>query len=299
MSTKDIVHDILNKNLAQAKEGIQKELLSRSYDKIQEMKPEVMKKTFGESVESLDEMTKVDKKTIDAFYNKKEDDRSFMVNSTGTVLKKVGFAGAQDIAKWENGKVKIVAKMDDRQTQEIVAYIKKTFPKNVVVESTDLEEARQLKDPKKEMLVVKNGKVMTIDKVDWKKYEKQGYGIAEEKDLEGDDDMDENAFNAKAAYAKKDGKKKFKLGDKEYPVTIKKATADKIAEAKMGKSIQIEVPEIDASKARKYFKDAEIGVDVGTKGNNVLFDISVFDDDEYAEIDSDLKKLRVRHKVTK
>lgn len=44
-----------------------------------------------------------------------------------------------------------------------------------------------------------------------------------------DDEVDESAFVAKAAAAHKDGKKKFKLGDKEFPVTIKKATADKIA----------------------------------------------------------------------
>jgi hypothetical protein len=39
---------------------------------------------------------------------------------------------------------------------------------------------------------------------------------------------DESAFIAKAAYAKKEGKKKFKLGDEEFPVTIKKSTVDKV-----------------------------------------------------------------------
>jgi hypothetical protein len=43
-----------------------------------------------------------------------------------------------------------------------------------------------------------------------------------------DDEVDESAFIAKAAGAHKEGKRKFKLGDKEFPVTIKKATADKI-----------------------------------------------------------------------
>ena len=39
---------------------------------------------------------------------------------------------------------------------------------------------RQLKNPKKEMLVVdKKGKVSTIDKKDWNRYKKQGYGLAE------------------------------------------------------------------------------------------------------------------------
>lgn len=43
--------------------------------------------------------------------------------------------------------------------------------------------------------------------------------------------IDESAFVAKAAYSHKAGKKKFKLGDDEYPVTIKKDVADEIVEA--------------------------------------------------------------------
>ncbi len=47
-----------------------------------------------------------------------------------------------------------------------------------------------------------------------------------------EDEVDENAFVAKAAAAKKAGRDKFKLGDKQFPVTIKKDTADKIVEKK-------------------------------------------------------------------
>lgn len=43
--------------------------------------------------------------------------------------------------------------------------------------------------------------------------------------------IDESAFVAKAAYSHKAGKKKFKLGGEEYPVTIKKDVADEITEA--------------------------------------------------------------------
>lgn len=50
MRTKEIVDNILNKNLKDAREGIQKELLSRSYEHIQEMKPDVMSRQFSESV---------------------------------------------------------------------------------------------------------------------------------------------------------------------------------------------------------------------------------------------------------
>jgi hypothetical protein len=60
-------------------------------------------------------------------------------------------------------------------------------------------------------------------------------------------DFDESAFIAKAAYSKKAGKDKFRLGDDEYPVTIRKATADKITESKLdmvaiGRKLQQKAP---------------------------------------------------------
>ena len=52
-------------------------------------------------------------------------------------------------------------------------------------EEVDLDErARQLKDPKKEMMVSKGGDVKVIDKKDWPKYEKKGYVQAEENELD-------------------------------------------------------------------------------------------------------------------
>ena len=50
---------------------------------------------------------------------------------------------------------------------------------DTVQESVDLDEARQLKDPKKEMLVVKGGKVVAIDKKDAKEYLNKGWTVAE------------------------------------------------------------------------------------------------------------------------
>ncbi len=49
-------------------------------------------------------------------------------------------------------------------------------------EALAIEEARQLKDPKTEVLVVKNGKVEVINKKDIKKYIMKGYGLAEDDD---------------------------------------------------------------------------------------------------------------------
>ena len=42
------------------------------------------------------------------------------------------------------------------------------------------KEARQLKDPKKEMMVSLKGKVIVIDKSEWPEYKKKGYTQAEE-----------------------------------------------------------------------------------------------------------------------
>jgi len=58
---------------------------------------------------------------------------------------------------------------------------------SVPVQFEELEEARQLKNPKKEILVVKNNKVIVIDKKDAKEYLNKGWELAEEVEL------DENA----------------------------------------------------------------------------------------------------------
>ena len=55
-----------------------------------------------------------------------------------------------------------------------------TFAQSKVVQMMLGEyKARQLNDPKTEVLVVKDGKVITIDKKDLAKYKAQGYGLAE------------------------------------------------------------------------------------------------------------------------
>ena len=41
------------------------------------------------------------------------------------------------------------------------------------------ERERQLRDPKKEMLIVKDGKVIVIDKEDFDKYKRKGWLTAE------------------------------------------------------------------------------------------------------------------------
>ena len=62
--------------------------------------------------------------------------------------------------------------------------------------SASIDEARQLKDPKKEVLVVKNNKVIVIDKKDAKEYLNKGWKLAEEAEL------DEGEFNKLPVAAK-------------------------------------------------------------------------------------------------
>ena len=53
-------------------------------------------------------------------------------------------------------------------------------PENTVEESVEeVDEARQLKDPKKEVMVVKSKKVIVINKADLKKYTSKGWQLAE------------------------------------------------------------------------------------------------------------------------
>jgi len=71
-----------------------------------------------------------------------------------------------------------------------------------------IQEARQLKDPKTEVLVVKDGKVEVINKTDLKKFMAKGYGLAE------DDDQDlklDEAINPSDPASNYNGKAQLKL----------------------------------------------------------------------------------------
>ena len=57
---------------------------------------------------------------------------------------------------------------------------RKTVSKAIAKEARQLKLKRQLKDPKKEMMVALKGKVKVIDKSEWPEYKKKGYNQAEE-----------------------------------------------------------------------------------------------------------------------
>jgi len=98
---------------------------------------------YIEEVE-LDEafsMGKGDKRVVDAFYDQKEIKAhgASILTTDGKTLTKRGMGG-QDIAKWVNGKIKIVAVSDVKSTELILKYLKKSIPSGVfeemVIEST-------------------------------------------------------------------------------------------------------------------------------------------------------------------
>lgn len=102
------------------------------------------------------------------------------------------------------------------QTQEITdnAQMLKNPEENTQKEEVEIDEARQLKDPKKEVMVVKGNKVVVIDKKDQKKYLQKGYKLAE---ASGDKEAYTKFFNSalkkfkvnSPAELKGDAKKKF------------------------------------------------------------------------------------------
>jgi len=102
------------------------------------------------------------------------------------------------------------------QTKEIAdnAQMYKNPEENTQKEEAEIDEARQLKDPKKEVMVVKGNKVVVIDKKDQKDYLKKGYKLAE---ASGDKEAYTKFFNSalkkfkvnSPAELKGDAKKKF------------------------------------------------------------------------------------------
>ena len=93
------------------------------------------------ALEEAFSMGKGDKRVVDAFYDQKEIKAhgASILTTDGKTLTKRGMGG-QDIAKWVNGKIKIVAVSDVKSTELILKYMKKSIPSGVfeemVIEST-------------------------------------------------------------------------------------------------------------------------------------------------------------------
>ena len=92
----------------------------------------------AEDVDLDEALNPKDKKVVDAFYDGRSMDGK-MLSTDGKKLEKTGMGG-QTIASKSGSKFKIVAKMDSSSTQDVVKYIEKSFPKNVI-EEVELDEA--------------------------------------------------------------------------------------------------------------------------------------------------------------
>ena len=78
--------------------------------------------------------------------------------------------------------------IDPKDQKERDAIAKKYY--KMAMEETIDEQPRQLKDPKKEVMVVKNNNVIVIDKKDLAAYKKKGYEVAEDNTNDVSDDGD-------------------------------------------------------------------------------------------------------------
>ena len=98
-------------------------------------------------------------------------------------------------------------------------------------EESEIDEARQLKDPKKEVMVSKGGKVIVIDKKDQDKYLKKGWELAEEDDSE--DDEKDTEKKAKKDEAETTGKEKIEIN----PTVAESAASDARRDIKKDKDL--------------------------------------------------------------
>ena len=123
--------------------------------------------------------------------------------------------GVVKISKKNFAKVHKDYKGTDKSKPTMMVLTKKgTSLVPVQFEEVEIDEARQLKDPKKEVMVVKGNKVVVIDKKDQKKYLQKGYKLAE---ASGDKEAYTKFFNSalkkfkvnSPAELKGDAKKKF------------------------------------------------------------------------------------------
>ena len=110
-------------------------------------------------------------------FKDKADAVKYATDNHDELMKKENVAGPADLSVDQNVK-KVQAK------HGAVKKIDLTVEENETLhdEALAIHEARQLKDPKTEVLVVKNGKVEVINKKDIKSFMAKGYELAEDDD---------------------------------------------------------------------------------------------------------------------
>jgi len=123
---------------------------------------------------SLDKMAELVKEEVDL--DEAEDDYTIVAIKNNKVVDQ-----QHSIAKSE---FKIAIKLFKKNNPGAKISIEDKGGKIVHTEEVDLDEDRQLKNPKKEVLVVKGGKVIVINKKDAKEYLNKGWDLAEEVELD-------------------------------------------------------------------------------------------------------------------
>ena len=130
----------------------------------------------------------------------------------------------------------------------------------ILGEELVIDEARQMKDPKKDSMVSKGGKTIVIDKSKEKEYLKKGWSLAEKKKLDPVDD----AENDKKFKDRKD-KDIDNDGDvdssDEYLHKRRKATDDAIDGGKKPAKETAQVDEVSAELAKAAFTSLSQRID--------------------------------------
>tara|TARA_B100001093_G_C26846597_1_gene1023101 strand:- start:2637 stop:3503 length:867 start_codon:yes stop_codon:yes gene_type:complete len=120
-------------------------------------------------------------------------------------------------------------------------------------EALAIEEARQLKDPKTEVMVVKNGKVEVINKKDLKKFMAKGYGLAEDSEEVTEGTLKVNGYSGSDAGGddpKKFGIKVKKVGSGRYGDNVEMSGPD-------AKLIAFAVANLGVDKKAKTLADVQ------------------------------------------
>ena len=215
---------------------------------------------------------------------------SFTASAIMKVYDKVNPANQKKMAKMINdGKKSGIMKLQDFAMKQV-----KSENDPEIEEEVELDEReRQLKDPKKEMMISYKDRVMVIDKKDWPKYEKKGAIQAEEVDLDearkdnyytvGGDRYDGGVVFTVYVKGKKvhsqilDGAQDYEFKGKKYK-DVNKAM-DAIAKAHRLKSSDFkkvnEEVELDEAKYEIYHKDFSSAMQHAYKAAKKMYGITV------------------------
>jgi len=159
--TEDSVSPVFGNQLKLAK----RELISRGL----KMKEEVdLDEGLVKKGIDLENAAKRSKNPVESDGSDKNDKKDML--KVAAMLKKGDRSGVVKFAKTLD---------DDRRLQTFGISLSPQEYVEDLLEEVDLDEARQLKNPKKEVMVVKKGKVEVIDKKDAKEYLNKGYSLAE------------------------------------------------------------------------------------------------------------------------